>query len=387
MFGQGASERVVVPSGDLASRFRAQPGTQESATVIECIGSSGQVLPPLIITKGKRHTVGEQQQMQGILASCHFLKSNNSWTNSELASEWLENIFDPHTRLSKPSEWRLLIINSHRSHMCQAFCDVAWLQNILLFLLLPHTTHIMQPLDISIFGPLTVAYHRIVNTAAEHMDAVDKVQFGTFYTQAREKVLTQSATQKAFSDSGISLDPSPEKVLRHLPSGTPVPRSASAFNATLDATLNTHAQEPGSHDAQTLKCTLQQTNAVAQASIAVLEAEVKMLQVQQKQKKFAKRKLVAKGPGKLRRTQGNRQYKEEEVIAVPSAAVDDHDDASEDGNKDLLAPPTTPSPPPTHSFLDELDDGKPLSTIKDDDPGGFGFFETLPVPGPSRIRC
>ncbi|SJX64199.1 related to transposase [Sporisorium reilianum f. sp. reilianum] len=36
MFGQGGSEGVVVPAGDPASRFRAQPGTRESATVIKC---------------------------------------------------------------------------------------------------------------------------------------------------------------------------------------------------------------------------------------------------------------------------------------------------------------------------------------------------------------
>ena len=48
MFGLGSRERVIVPTGDLASRFGAQPGIREKATVIECIGSAGQVLPPLL---------------------------------------------------------------------------------------------------------------------------------------------------------------------------------------------------------------------------------------------------------------------------------------------------------------------------------------------------
>lgn len=51
-FGQGGSEQVFVPDGDKAACFKAQPGSQEMATVIECIGSGGQVLPPLVITKG-----------------------------------------------------------------------------------------------------------------------------------------------------------------------------------------------------------------------------------------------------------------------------------------------------------------------------------------------
>ncbi|SJX66299.1 related to transposase [Sporisorium reilianum f. sp. reilianum] len=204
MFGQSASEHMVVPSGDPASPFRVQPGTRESATIIECIGSGGQVLPLLIITKGKRHIVGEQRQMQGIPAMWCFSKSDTSWTNNELAVKWLENVFEPNTRPSLPSEWHLLIIDGHCSHTSEAFCNVLWLHQIIPYLLPAHTMHIMQLLDILIFGPLTAAYCHIVNTAAEHVDTIDKVQFGTFYAQAREKVLTQSAARKAFSDSGNS---------------------------------------------------------------------------------------------------------------------------------------------------------------------------------------
>ena len=60
VFGLAGSQHVVVPAGEKAVQFKAQPGNQHSATAIECIGSGGQVLLPLIITKGKLHTVGEQ---------------------------------------------------------------------------------------------------------------------------------------------------------------------------------------------------------------------------------------------------------------------------------------------------------------------------------------
>ncbi|SJX66004.1 related to transposase [Sporisorium reilianum f. sp. reilianum] len=340
MFSQGASKHVVVASGDPASRFKAQPGTRESATFIKCIGSGRQVLPPLIITKGKRHTVGEQQRMQGIPATWCFSKSDTSWTNNKLTIEWLENVFELNTRLSLPSEWHLLIIDGHRSHTSKAFCNVLWSHQIVPYLLPAHATHIMQPLDVSIFSPLMAAYCRIVNTATGHMDTVDKVQFRTFYAQAREKVLTQSAARKAFSDSGISLDPSPEK------------RKTAA---TVGRKVATGDQR-------------------------VLSKDVMIT------REFAECELVAKGPAKSRRTRGNCQEEEEEVAAPPPAAALDGDDASEDGDEALLASPSTPSPPPTHSLLDELDDGEPLSAVDDDDPGGFGFFDTLPQAGPSRME-
>ncbi|SJX63767.1 related to transposase [Sporisorium reilianum f. sp. reilianum] len=246
MFGQAGSEWVLIPFGDPASWFKAQPGTQESATVIKCIGSSGQVLLLLIITKGIRHTVGEQWRMAGIPSMWHFTKFSNGWTNNKLTVKWLKTIFNPSTRPSTRSEYRLLIINGHRSHMMMAFCDAAWSHQIIPLVLLAHMTHVMQPLDVSIFGLLTSSYQCLVAKVAEHVDGIDKAQFGTFYTQACEKEIAR-------------------------------PCSTSAFNAT----LNTHAQEPGSRDAWALKKMIQQANEEVQALIAVLEAKVTILEVQQ----------------------------------------------------------------------------------------------------------
>ena len=109
----------------------------------------------------------------------------------------------------------------------------------------------MQPLDVSVFGPLTGQYQHLVNKAAPHTDTVDKALFGTFYAQACKKVLTQAAAQKAFSECGITTHLTPNKVLAQLaghpaapqPSGLPqdhlllqqaMPSSEAAINAALD---------------------------------------------------------------------------------------------------------------------------------------------------------
>ena len=424
MFGLGASKRVIVPSGDPASRFREQPATQESATVIEYLGSGGQVLPPLIITKGKRHTVGEQRRMNGFPGTWHFSKSDSGWTNSELAVEWLETIFEPSTRPSKPSDWRLLILDRHESHTSQAFCDVLWSHRTIPFLLPPHVTHVMQPLHVSIFGPLTSAYQRLVSHSAESVGAfIDKAQFGSVYAQSRAQVLTQSAARKAFSDSGITLNPSPDKVLRRLAGGSTssmqvsrmqlqelaVPRSASAFNDTIDA----YQQKPNAREARKLRRSVLEANEKFHASIAVLEAEITMLRAQHEAKskiaelvgrKVAKgdqqvlskdgmitrehseRELVAKGPFKESKRRGNRQDEAEQDTAPPAATAAVYNTRSDDSNVGILASAMTPPPPPMHTFLDELDDGEPLSSISNDDPGEFGFFDTVPVASSSLCK-
>lgn len=154
-----------------------------------------------------------------------------------------------------------------------------------------------------------------------------------------------------------------------------------------------------------------QAHEESQASIAVLEAKNLVLCAQQERnsktsaklgrkrakgdtrvltkdriisRKDAERELVAKGKPKSRNTQGTDQ--EEEEVAPPAVAVADRDEAFDDGDDDDLMPLNTPSPPPMHTFLDELDDDEPLSAISDDDPGGFGFFDTVPIASSSRIK-
>ncbi|SPO30161.1 related to transposase [Ustilago trichophora] len=371
MFGVGGHERVVVPSGDQAASFRAQPGNRESATVIECIGSAG------------------QRQMENVPATWRFAKSNNGWTNNEIAVQWVETIFDPSTTPSPSSAWRLLILDGHGSHTSVEFCNALWSRRIIPFLFPPHATHVMQPLDVSIFRPLKGRYQHAVNEAAQHVDTINKALFATFYAQAHEMVLTQSAVQKAFTDSSITMSPSPNKVIAWLlghsapvpeETQTPlqevaVPASDAAMNATLDAFRN----EPDIRRARRLKRAVLQANEQANASIAILEAENSVLHVQEHHSKklaqkvrrikakgdqqvlskdvmitreHAERELVTKGIAKVSQSKGKDRQTDKEVVLPSALAAADGNEADIDGDEaysSSLSTLTTPS-------MENLDD-------------------------------
>ncbi|SPO28103.1 related to transposase [Ustilago trichophora] len=389
MFGVGGRERVVVPSGDQAASFKAQPGNRESATVIECIGSAGQVLPPLVITKGHVHTVGEQRRMEDVPATWRFAKSNNGWTNNELAVQWVETIFDPSTTPSPPSAWRLLILDGHGSHTSVEFCNALWSRHIIPFLFPPHATHVMQPLDVSIFRPLKGRYQHAVNEAAQHVDTIDKALFATFYAQAREQAIARPFLKK------------------HKPRCRKSPFLHRMQNATLDAFRN----EPDIRRARRLKRAVLQANKQAHASIAILEAENTVLHVQENHSKklaqkvrrvkakgdqrvlskdvmitreHAERELVTKGIGSSSQSKGKGRQVDTEVVPPSAAAAADRDEAGIDGDEALLSSSSTLTTPSMQNLDDELSESEPLSAIRDDKEDPFGFFELLPVAGPSR---
>ena len=72
--------------------------------------------------------------------------SKNSWTSDTLCSQWFEKSFIPQAQAWNKSRKKILLIfDGHGSHVTNKMIE--------LFLLLAHTTHMCQPLNISVFGP------------------------------------------------------------------------------------------------------------------------------------------------------------------------------------------------------------------------------------------
>jgi hypothetical protein len=82
-----------------------------------------------------------------------FLTSNSGWTSDSHAFEWLTTLFDPETRRLDEKR-RLLILDGHGSHLTARFIAFCLDAHIDLVCLPPHTSHKLQPLDVSLFGPL-----------------------------------------------------------------------------------------------------------------------------------------------------------------------------------------------------------------------------------------
>ena len=94
----------------------------------------------------------------------------------------------------------------------------------------PHTSHLLQPLDVSCYSPLKRAYGREVEELARHgVYHVDKIDFLTAYTRIRPTVFTQQNIQAGFRATGL-VPPYPDRVLSSLT----VVRTPSPPQTTID---------------------------------------------------------------------------------------------------------------------------------------------------------
>ena len=66
--------------------------------------------------------------------------------------------FDAHTKTRVVGVYQLLILDGHESHINQDFKDYCLEQKILTLCMPPHSSHILQPLDVVCFSPLKRKY-------------------------------------------------------------------------------------------------------------------------------------------------------------------------------------------------------------------------------------
>ena len=198
--GTTLPSKVLIKRGDTTA-FKKISGRQEWITAIECIGASGVALPPLLIFKAKYTNTA------WIPASTpekwKFSTSNSGWTSDNHAYEWLTTLFEPET-YRNDGKRRLLLLDGHGSHLTARFIAFCLDKNIDLVCLPPHTSHLLQPLDVGVFSPLK----RALSAEIEKLFRLDtrripRIEWTEAYITARAKAFTSRSIESSFRVSGI----------------------------------------------------------------------------------------------------------------------------------------------------------------------------------------
>jgi DDE superfamily endonuclease len=207
------TSRKYVLHTDDRRRHRGVTIKRQLVTTVECIPAKGKPLSPLVIWPAATQ---RSDWTTHSTPGWHYTCFPKGYSNTAIILDWYRQVFDPETKQRANGRPRVLINDGFGPHECfevQQFCRG---NNIILCQLPSHTSHKLQPCDVSIFAPLKTAYRNLVeDVCSKGVKIIGKQHFTLLYDQARRAALTPSNIKSAWAKVGLyPFDP--DRVLRDI---------------------------------------------------------------------------------------------------------------------------------------------------------------------------
>jgi hypothetical protein len=128
------------------------PDQREWLSVLVCMNAAGLATPSFYVFKGKRF---RQNYIERCEPGATMAMQPRAWMTSYLFSAWISHFIECVQRTGGISaqQRHLLILDGHSSHVTFDVVREARAARLDLLTLPSHTSHAMQPLDVSVFKP------------------------------------------------------------------------------------------------------------------------------------------------------------------------------------------------------------------------------------------
>ena len=174
-------------------------GSKDQITVVACVNAAGYCMPPLVILD--RVSLPAYFHV-GEVPGTKYGLSRKGWIDRELFRQW----FILHFLRYAPSDHPLLLLlDGHSSHFCPDTVHLAAEHDIIILVLPPNATHLLQPLDKGIFGPLKAYWKQECHKyMSEHPgEVVSRYSFSRILSQAWERCMRLSNVRAGFKVTGV----------------------------------------------------------------------------------------------------------------------------------------------------------------------------------------
>ncbi|EED11542.1 conserved hypothetical protein [Talaromyces stipitatus ATCC 10500] len=195
-----ATAKVITGSDRYARPKLLQRGDREWVTAIEAVNSTGWALPSYIIFKAKKYM--RLGWFEDLPANWVINISDNGWTTDKIGLEWLKlHLF--------------LLQMTGQLEMCMP----------------PHSSHLLQPLDVGCFAVLKRHYGQLVEQRMRlGFNHIDKFDFLTAFPKARTMAYKARTVRNSFIATGLvtfNLDRVYQQLTVRLKTPTPPPSRLS----------------------------------------------------------------------------------------------------------------------------------------------------------------
>lgn len=159
---------------------------RDSTTVLACVSANGEILPPLIVFKGL--AVQPSWMTKNELSGTMYSATKNGWMEEATFYMWFSKMFVPHVVQTRETnelqgQTAILFFDGHSSHISIRIIQLAISENIKLVKFPSHLTDKIQPLDVSVFGPIKTTWE-------QHLVEHGKTLMGTGFIRLKKTEFT-----------------------------------------------------------------------------------------------------------------------------------------------------------------------------------------------------
>lgn len=193
-------QKILGPKGQKQVGAITSLERGRTVTVVCCMSASGHYIAPLFIFPRAR--MSPHLQKDGPVGAQYHC-SKNGWINEEIFFEWLQHSHNSVTSsLENPV---LLVLDNHTSHISLRIHEFCRNKGIILLSIPPHTSHRLQPLDLTFYGPLKGTFGRECDLFMR-INAYQKIthyHLANLFNKAYLKTATMEKAISGFRAAGI----------------------------------------------------------------------------------------------------------------------------------------------------------------------------------------
>ncbi|KAE9291520.1 hypothetical protein PR003_g25013 [Phytophthora rubi] len=144
MCGQGSRNAKVVLASKGKRANVQQSDSRDNVSALVCVNAAGDHLPPFFILPGKKINISHTR---GAMEGAIFAASESSFLVTALFVKYFKWFIKmiPHARPV------LVVMDGYKAHFTATTLACARSQGILLYAIPAHTSHFLQPLDVTVF--------------------------------------------------------------------------------------------------------------------------------------------------------------------------------------------------------------------------------------------
>jgi len=174
---------------------------KENVTTLFGTNALGKWAPPLTIFKYERIPA---TLVKSAPSGWGIGKSETGWMTSETFFKYMANIFLPFVNKSNIVRPVIVFLDGHKSHLSLHLSKFCRENGLILVALYPNSTHILQPLDVAVFGPLKSRWKKIVKQwRVDNEKEVSKFDVPTALSQIIYDKEMASNIKSGFRATGI----------------------------------------------------------------------------------------------------------------------------------------------------------------------------------------